>query len=345
MIVTVTANPALDLTYHLGSLAVGASQRVPPAEVRAGGKGINVARVLHAQGHQTHVVAPVGGLTGATLEADLDAAGLSHSLLSVEGATRGTVAIVTPSETTNLNETGAPLLAADWDRLYQLADAALDLGHLSPLRVGCAAPGTSADDVASDRKPGPPSTSRPVLVCSGSLPPEAPEDAVARMVATARERGARCVVDTSGPQLLAAADAGADVLKPNNHELLGVYGVDAAVATTRDVLDTARALAGRGSEETVVYVSLGAGGLMRVPADGPALHARLGRVLSGNTTGAGDAAVAAIAADLAAGVDDPQHTVRAATAWSAAAVLHPLAGSITEPAPLLAEITVTTVEG
>lgn len=303
MIVALTPNPALDLTYHLDRLEVGAAQRVPPAQLRAGGKGINVARVLHAQGHPTHVVAPVGGVTGASVRADLDDAGLTHSLLHLDVPTRSTVAIVTPEHTTNLNEAGAPLGATGWDRLLELTAAALD-----------AAPAGSR-----------------VLVCSGSLPVDAPDDVMARVAAVARGAGARCVVDTSGPHLLAAADAGADVLKPNHHELL-------AVLPAPDARTAARSLAARSGG--VVFASLGADGLLRVTADGAALHARLGRTLVGNTTGAGDAAVAAIAVGLAAG-EDPETTLRRATAWSAAAVLHPLAGSITDPTPLLPEITVT----
>lgn len=303
MIVTLTPNPALDVTYHLENLTLGASHRVPPAQMRAGGKGINVSRVLHAQGRATHAVGPVGGSTGETLRDDLDAAGLAHSLLPVDADTRHTLALVTPDTTTNLNETGAPLTPAHWQQLTDLAAAALK--------------GT-----------------RSVLVCSGSMPAQAPTEAVARLVEVAHDHGAACLVDTSSaPHLLAAADAGADVLKPNHHELLAALGGD-------DVLTAARALASRGG--STVYASLGAAGLLRVPPEGEVLHARLCRPLAGNTTGAGDAAVAAIAASL---VDDAsaQETLRLAVAWSAAAVLHPLAGSLTDPTPFLADITIDTI--
>lgn len=308
MIVTLTPNPALDLTFHLDELELGAAQRVPPAQMRAGGKGINVARVLHEQGVETLAVAPVGGVTGTALASDLDGAGIPHALLPVAATTRTTVAIATPDQTTNLNSAGLPLTGAEWDALLELVSARL------------------AQAPADER----------VLVCSGSLPQEAPADLMSRVVRTAHELGARCLVDTSGPHLLAAADAGADVLKPNHHELLAV--VD---QPDGDVPAAARTLARRSGG--VVYASLGADGLLRVPHQGPAMQARLGRALQGNTTGAGDAAVAAIAAGLATD-GDPAEVLRTATAWSAAAVRHPLAGSIVDPAPLLAEITVTTLE-
>lgn len=312
MIVTLTPNPALDLTYHLDALRVGSSQRVPRAQLRAGGKGINVARVLHDQGHHVVAVAPVGGTTGATFVADLDAAGLPRSLLEVEAATRQTLALVTPTETTNLNETGTALAPTHWRQLSDLVSAALT-------HPAGATPTHAVNTV---------------LVCSGSMPPDTPAEAIGHLVEVAHQVGARCIVDTSsGTQLLAAADAGADVLKPNHHELLATVGGD-------DVLAAARTLADRGG--TVVYASLGAAGLLRVATDEPTLHARLNRSLAGNTTGAGDAAVAAIAASLEGG-SSPEDTLRLAVAWSAAAVLHPLAGSIVDPAPLRADITVEPV--
>lgn len=340
MIVTLTPNPALDLTYHLERLEVGAAQRVPPAQVRAGGKGVNVARVLHDQGHDVRVVAPVGGSTGATFTADLDSAGLPHSLLPVAPATRGTVAIVTPESTTNLNESGAALTEDEWQRLLDLTadtlrptDAPRPTHRAQDCPQGTAshAPRARLHPVGDDETR---SGASAVLVCSGSLPLNTPRGAIAHLVDVAHAHGARCIVDTSSaPHLLAAADAGADVLKPNHHELLAIIGGD-------DVLAAARTLANRGG--AVVYASLGAAGLLRVPPDGDVLHARLSRSLTGNTTGAGDAAVAAIAASLIVDAT-PRETLRLATAWSAAAVLHPLAGSITDPEPLLADIAIDIV--
>jgi sugar/nucleoside kinase (ribokinase family) len=68
--------------------------------------------------------------------------------------------------------------------------------------------------------------------------------------------------------------------------------------------------------------------MLAVPRSGEPLHARLSEPLTGNATGAGDAAVAAVASLLAEGIDDPGTLLRRATAWSAAAVLAPLAGEL-----------------
>ncbi|PKI91271.1 hypothetical protein CW368_07425 [Actinomycetales bacterium SN12] len=162
-----------------------------------------------------------------------------------------------------------------------------------------------------------------VLVISGSFPPDTPDDVLPSLIALGRDAGATVIVDTSGPALLAAADAGASVLKPNEHELRDATGLD-------DPVDGARELIRRGAE--LVLLSLGADGMLAVTptasGDVHVLHARLGEVLAGNPTGAGDAAVAACAVLMDAGTHDPEQILRRATAWSAAAVLMPLAGEI-----------------
>ncbi|MFV0252394.1 MAG: 1-phosphofructokinase family hexose kinase [Beutenbergiaceae bacterium] len=310
MIVTLTPNPAIDLTYHLPGFGIGDSQRVPPAQLRAGGKGINVARVLHGQGYRAHAIVPIRDEFGSQFSADLQASGIEHTTVPAPGTTRRTIAIVTPTETTNLNESGTAMDHRSWQRLVEVTLAALEQ----------AAAASAANTT-------------PVLVCSGSMPPDPPPGFFRSLLHGAHALGARTIVDTSGPHLLAAADAGADVLKPNRAELQHATGDE-------DLLRAARSLARRGGVDRLVYLSLGADGMLAVPVEGPVLHARLERALSGNTTGAGDAAVAAIAtvASLPDGTADTAHTLRLATAWSAAAVEHPLAGSLTDPQARMAQV-------
>lgn len=307
MILTLTLNPAIDLTYALPALTLGTSHRVPQAQQRAGGKGVNVARVLTEQGYRTRAMAPVGGTTGAQFRADLDRAGIDHQLLPVQEPTRRTITLVTPEHTTPLNEAGQSPTATELDQLLQATAAAL----------------------AGAR----------VLVCSGSVPAGAPADLIPSVIALARAAGVPVIVDTSGPALLAAVESGADVLKPNQDELREIAGpAEPSVA--------ARSLAERSGG--AVFASLGAGGMLATTAAGPIWHARLPQPLSGNPTGAGDAAVAAIAVGLARhgstleGDSLPQ-TLRTATAWSAAAVLTPTAGSIADPAPLTEQIIIDRV--
>ncbi|TDE92555.1 1-phosphofructokinase family hexose kinase [Occultella glacieicola] len=300
MILTVTANPALDVTYRTTALRPGESHRVGIVGRSAGGKGVNVARVLRALGEDPVCVGFLGGSTGAEIRELLDRAGIRHEFLPVQGPTRTTVTVVDDSGATVLNEPGPQVSAADWRSL--------------------------ADVVATLMSPG------DVLVISGSTPPGTPPDAVASLVRDAVEMDVRVVVDTSGPTLLAAADAGADVLKPNAEELR-------AATQVTDVRAAAGALLDRGAG--LVVVSLGEAGVVAV-GDVEGVRqiwtAAPPEVLTGNPTGAGDAAVAAISlalgsnhrpdGDAVSSVAPRLHDV---VALSGAAVMAPVAGDFDVP--------------
>jgi fructose-1-phosphate kinase PfkB-like protein len=125
-----------------------------------------------------------------------------------------------------------------------------------------------------------------------------------------------------------AAAAGASALKPNQSELRETTGeADPAVGARRLIEAGAR----------LVLVSLGEDGMLIVDSTDARtpLRARLPRALEGNPTGAGDAAVAAIGSCLAEQVTDAETILRRATAWSAAAVLMPIAGAIADIYPEL----------
>lgn len=304
-VLTVTANPALDETYAVPALVPGSSHRVPPPAVRAGGKGMNVARVAHQVGARTLAVATSGGASGDRYREDLEVAGIPHRLVPVAAPTRRSMAFVDESAgiTSIFNETGYPLDDGEWRDLAA--------------RIGQLLPGAG------------------VLVGSGSLPPRAPAGFYPDLVRAAAAHGIPCIIDTSGPDLIRAAEAGAFALKPNHHELREATGED---DPHRGVLQLLKAGA------QTVFLSCGEAGLLAFSAADPGsyLHARLGRSLPGNPTGAGDAAVAALAVHLASGKRDVEQMLRAAAAWSAAAVLMPAAGEISPEHPgLLRQITVT----
>ncbi|MFF2041539.1 1-phosphofructokinase family hexose kinase [Kitasatospora sp. NPDC058170] len=287
MIVTVTPNPALDITYDLPALRPHTSHRVAAVHEQAGGKGVNVARVLHALGHPTTAVLPLGGPTGEAVRADLDRCGLAHLAvpLAPGASTRRTVAVVDPADATVLNEPGPELSTEHWAALLTAVRSLLPAAR--------------------------------ALVLSGSLPPGLRPGAYADLVRLAHEQGVPVVLDADGAALTEALDAGPTVVKPNAAELRHATGI-------ADPLDAARALADRGAR--TVVASLGPDGLLAVTPDGT-WRARLPPepVVRGNPTGAGDAVVAALAVALAERSPWPQALARA-VALSAAAVRAPHAG-------------------
>jgi 1-phosphofructokinase family hexose kinase len=208
VILTVTPNPALDSTITLDRLDVGESHRVAPGATRAGGKGINVARVLLQKGFDTLAVAPVGEEDLAEFERDLG--GIPSLLLPVPGRARRSTAIVEleSRRTTVLNESGRTIPSNTWK---QVADAI----RLRLPQAEC-------------------------LVVAGSIPPGAPASLVFDLIALARSAGVPVIADASGPYLLSAAAAGATLLKPNSRELAEATG-------ERDPLAGARALQAAGA--------------------------------------------------------------------------------------------------
>ena len=307
MILTVTPNPAIDVTYEVDALAPGASLRVETPVARAGGKGVNVARVLRQVGLDALAVVTAGGSSGDDLVADLVASGLPHRVVRTGAPTRRSVAIVdrAAGDTTILNERGGLLAAPEAAALLRAVADGLGAGGLGTGSLGTGSPGRPS-----------------CLVVSGSLPPGAPESLDADLVRAAHDAGVPAIVDAVGPALLAACAAGADLVKPNREELAATTGATDPVAGARALLDA-------GARRVVV--TLGAEGMLAVDAARPddVTRARLPRTLRGNPTGAGDAAVAAAAVSLAghgpAALDD---LLRRAVAWSAAAVLAPLAGEL-----------------
>lgn len=285
-ILSVCLNTALDITYAVPELRVGESTRATAVRSRAGGKAVNVARVLRQCDEEVLLYCTLGGTTGEVVRSDLEESSIPYTSTGTLAATRRTVAILDDrGRATVVSEPGGPLTELEWD------DAV-----------------TTLSTVVLDAS---------VLVLSGSLPPGLPGDAYGILVTAARERGIPSIVDAEGPGLVAAARAGASVLKPNIHELRSTLGL-------RDPLEGARALLGLGAD--TVVVSLGEDGLLAVNSTG-AWRAGLPQPVAGNPTGAGDALVAALARGVRRNRPWPD-VLRDGVALSAAAVLHPLAGSV-----------------
>lgn len=283
MIVTVTPNPSLDRSLEVASLTRGGVLRAEHVRVDPGGKGINVATALTANGHPSRAVVPAGGYEGDQLCDAVAAAGIDVVRVPIDHPIRTNVSLVEPDGTvTKINAPGPSL---DETQARALTLAAVEAIEGASWVAGC-----------------------------GSLPPGAPDGLYAALVDDAHAAGARAAIDASGTPLLAAIDAGPDLIKPNVHEL-----ADATGRTLRrlgEVLDAARELHERGAR--CVAVSLGADGAVLVDADG-AWHATTPPITVRSAVGAGDSMVAGL---LAAGGHGPD-ALRQGVAYGVAATQLP----------------------
>ncbi|PSL37294.1 1-phosphofructokinase [Labedella gwakjiensis] len=316
MIVTVTANPSIDRTIELSEpLKRGEVQVVAEQHEQAGGKGVNVARALHAAAVDVLAVVPCDASDPFLTElAELEA---SVANVPTGALVRTNVTVSEPDgTTTKLNAAGEPLTAAAVERL--IAETAR--------RAATAQ----------------------WLVLAGSVPPGATEDLYPRLIAAVRARSAELgvpapavAVDTSGPALAsvirsAGTSGGVDLIKPNAHELAELAAtLGYTDVPDGDALEADPELAARVAESLLpelgvaaMLLTLGAAGALLVTRDG-SWAARPPRITPRSTVGAGDSSLAGYLVAVHAG-QPPERAIGLAVAYGAAAAS--LAGS-TVPRP------------
>ena len=309
-------NLTIDRTSTLPELRPGEVLRVDGVQVTAGGKGLNVARAARALGHPAVLVGFVPGRVGEALAAMIADEDVELVGVPIAGDLRSTAVLMEPGgRVTVVNEPGPSLAEGDWEAFERALEGAR-AGH-------------------------------GVLACSGSVPPQSPPDAYARLTRLARAHGLRCVVDVAGPALEAALEAEPDLVAPNLGEAEGLLEGRAgeAVEASADARPRAEAAAGglvaRGARAALVTAA-GAGAALAergepgAPARPPAPAGRAATrviwlpaptVTVRNPIGAGDALVGALAAALERG-EPLAAAARAGVAAGAASVEVPLAGDL-----------------
>ncbi len=284
-LVTLTLNPAIDQTVTLDALTPGSVHRARSVWSDAGGKGVNVACCLADWGLPVAATGVLGQDNAAPFAGLLAAKGIDDRFVWIPGETRTNLKLLDAGsgDTTDINLPG------------------LDIGPSTIEAVRAV--------LADLTGPG------SLAVLAGSLPRSAPADTYARFTAELKRRGARVVLDASGPALTAALAAGRDsvpdAIKPNRHELEEWAG--RPLPGIGDVLEAARTLQRGGI--ALVCVSLGAEGALFASGDG-AVRALPPPTQIASTVGAGDALVAGLVAGLHDGLPLPD-LARQALAFAA----------------------------
>jgi 1-phosphofructokinase len=285
VIVTITPNPSVDRTVEIAELRRGQVLRALGGRIDPGGKGVNVARALLANGHKAVAVLPIGGLEGDQLVAMLRAQGIEPQIVPIKASVRSNITVAEPDGTvTKLNEPGPTLDADEVEALLTAAAAAVEPGG-NGWAAGC-----------------------------GSLAAGMPAHFYALLTSRLRDAGARVAIDTSGTALAEALTAAPDLIKPNAEELAEISG--RTLETLGEVVEAAASLRDRGVG--AVLVSLGADGALLVDAHGLA-HAQTPPQRVASTVGAGDSLLAGF---LSIGTGGSEALVEG-VAWGAAAAALP----------------------
>ena len=286
-IVTLTMNPAVDISTTVARMVPFTKMRCAQAHRDPGGGGINVARVLKRLGVEATAVYPAGGATGQLLANLIEREGVRSVVIPATNDTREDITIFDEAtrEQFRLVFPGAPLNDIEWREC---------LGSITRI------------------------TPQPAyIIASGSVPPGVPHDFFGR-VAQASRAPSRIIVDTSGPFLRAALEAGLYLIKPNLrefHELAELTAFDEA-----SLVDAARGLIDRYRIE-VIALSMGTDGALLVTRD-MALRANGLPIDPISVSGAGDSFLGAMVWSLVKG-NSLEVALRYGVAGGSAALLNP----------------------
>lgn len=307
MILTVTLNASIDKLYLVERLDPYSVMRVKAVNNTAGGKGLNVSRVVALAGERVTAMGFVGGHSGLLFENLIRVAGLKKQFTRIEAETRCCINVLDleAGQSTEFLEPGSTVTEADLSAF--LKDFAAQLPH--------------AD----------------IVTISGSLPKGVPTHFYAVLTELAHREGKPVLLDSSGETLRAALKARPDFIKPNAKELFQLLGKE--VFTEQEIIGAAKKLCDTGI--STVAVSLGKDGVIVVGKEG-AYKGLTPNVPVVNTVGCGDSMVAGFAVGLVRGMSLPER-IRYAVAISTANALTEETGSF-RPADLEALLPQVSVE-
>ncbi|MBD0382557.1 1-phosphofructokinase [Paenibacillus sedimenti] len=278
-VLTITLNPALDKTVTVEDFILGGLNRIKEWRMDAGGKGINVAKVLQNFSVDVTAWGLCAGRQGNVLTDTLSSLGIPNWFVQAKGETRTNLKIYVEltQEITELNEPG---FTVDDDVLNQFLNRfETDVRQMS------------------------------LVVLAGSLPKGIPPDFYGTLIRIANEVGVRTVLDADGEPFIHGIEAVPYAIKPNIHELESFFGE--SFRTDEEIIDAARRLIAKGI--AYVAVSLGGEGSILV-TEKEAIRAKPAPITPLSTVGAGDSMVAALIYCMMQGMS-LEETAR----WSSAA--------------------------
>lgn len=256
MIYTITMNPALDYVFDLPNFEISQVNRAKDEHIFYGGKGINVSVVLKELGLESQCLGFIAGFTGQELERGVrEELGVSTNFIHVEeGRTRINVKIHSQQET-ELNGLGPIIKDQDIEKLYQQLDLLQE---------------------------------NDILVLSGSVPSTMSKSIYSDILEHLKNKGIQTVIDTTGELLIKTLEYKPFLIKPNNHELSELFGVQ--LEDIDDIEKYARRLQMLGARN--VLISMAKDGALLIDEKGHRhqLDACIGTVK--NSVGAGDSMVA-----------------------------------------------------
>lgn len=268
MITTVTLNAAVDKTIEIENFTPGQVNRIIRTEMKAGGKGINVSKVVNSLGGETLCTGFLGGQTGKWINNRLRNLSIASDFIWTDKDTRTNIKIVDTCtrEITDINDQGEEI--ADI-YVQKLSEKIKETAEISSL-----------------------------MVFSGSIPQNVSNDIYKGFTEIAKGKKCKTIVDTNGIALLEAIKGVPYMIKPNVHELEDAFGIK--IKSEQEIVRQCKSLLEQGIK--LVAVSMGADGVI-LASERKILKADVLQVRVKNTVGAGDTMVAVFAYGIHRGMD------------------------------------------
>ena|SRR5438874_471472 len=293
MIVTVTLNAAIDRTLTVPNFQRGQRHRASAGVALAGGKGINVARILKALGVPVVATGLAGGITGTRIVEELTSEAILNDFVRIDGESRTSTAVVDPTgETyTEINEWGPAVSDEELGVLIE---------KLRYLTQGAE-----------------------LVVFAGSLPRDVAADFYAEAVRELNRRQIAVVLDCEGEPLRLAVEAEPFLVSPNQSEAEALVGQE--FHDDEDFLLALERIAEMGARNVLITTETGCVALLREEREAERYRATAPMVEPVSTVGSGDALLGAYLAARHNGRTRAE-ALRAAVATGAASTLEVGAG-------------------
>lgn len=305
MIYTVTFNPSIDYIMFADDFELNGLNRATETFKFAGGKGINVSRVLQTLNVPSTALGFAGGFPGQFIDDTLKKAGIQTDFIEIDEDTRINVKLKTGDET-EINAPGPNISQTQFENL------------LRQLKQ------TSKKDI---------------VVVAGSIPKSVPKDAYEQIAKIIKQTGARLVVDAEKDLVESVLKYNPLFIKPNKHELEVMF--DTSINSDEDVIYYAQEIMKQGASS--VIVSLGGEGAIYVDHK-HSLKASVPHGQVVNTVGSGDSTVAGMIAGLETGLTIENAFKQAVSAGTATAFNDDLA-SYKAIEDIKEHVTITTLKG
>ncbi|TCS81818.1 1-phosphofructokinase [Tepidibacillus fermentans] len=262
MITTITLNPSVDRRYVVQDFQVGNLFRTHQFEATAGGKGLNVARVIKQFGEDVLTTGFIGGKNGEFILEQLTEQGIKNDFIQITGETRNCIAILSKDVVqTEILESGPKVTSEQIELFLQKYERILQDSS--------------------------------VLVASGSLPEGVPESMYYELIIRAKKKGKPFILDTSGSALREGLNASPFLIKPNKSELELL--MNRPIESEEEIIKAAKEISQNGVE--FVVVSLGSDGAIIIHKD-LGYKVKIPKIEVKNPVGSGDSMVAGLAIGL-----------------------------------------------